>query len=242
MRAISVLLIATAACGVTLEERPGSQTGAVLPDAGMDVAPAPRCSNGRALYLDFDGVALTRGTPSDATQNRASWMSAATGRAPRYKSAAADRDPQILAIVSGVRQALATFPIDVVTQRPATGPYVMVVFGGSANDIGSSYSGAVSALDCGDANKSDVAWISDAVSPLQLVVNYTIGAIGYGLGLTATTDPTGCMCGWDNNCSQNLSAPCRLSPTISRDPNSNRRCAGAATQDEVGAFATEFCR
>jgi hypothetical protein len=70
----------------------------------------------------------------------------------------------------------------------------MIVLGGTANQVGSRFGGAVNTLDCGDAAKSDVAWISDGVSPNQRVVNFAVGAIGFGLGLTATSDPLDCMC------------------------------------------------
>jgi hypothetical protein len=100
----------------------------------------------------------------------------------------------------------------------------------------------VNQLDCGDNAKSDVAWISDNVTPTQAMVNTVIGAIGFGLGLTATNDPLGCMCGWANGCTDDDSVPCKLSTNITRDPNANQRCAGVTTQNEVDAFDAAFCR
>lgn len=248
MRAIGFLCLATAACGVQLEERvgavpdgPAGGDASIATDAAeLDAAPA--CSNGRVVYLNFEGAALTAAPTSDATQNRASWMIISQGTAPRYKSGAADRDQQIGAIVDGVRQQLSSFPVTVVTQRPAIGPYVMIVFGGVREQVGSRFGGAVNTLDCGDLHKSDLAWISDGVSPTQRVVNYAIGAIGFGLGLTATTDPLDCMCGWDNACNQDQSGACKLSPMIDRDPNANQRCPGLITQNEVAAFEAAFCQ
>lgn len=234
-----------AGCGVQLDggTNNGTPDGSTTTVDGSTttVDAAPRCANGRDVYLNFEGQALTDG-PSDATLNRASWMNMTQGAAPRYRSGAVDRDQQIQAIVAGVRAQLASFPIDVVTTRPPTGPYVMIVFGGVASQVGSNYSPAVNELDCGDLRKSDVAWISDNVSPPQRVINFAIGAIGFGLGLTATTDPLGCMCQWANGCVQDSTVPCRLSPLINRDPNASQRCPGLITQNEVGAFNTEFCQ
>ena len=207
-----------------------------MPDAG------PTCSNGRVVYLNFDGVTLTQAATSDATQNRASWMQIGTGTAPPYRSGSASRAADIAAIATGVRSLLSQFPVTVVTTRPATGPYVMIVFGGTANQVGSRFGGAVNTLDCGDAAKSDVAWISDGVSPNQRVVNFAVGAIGFGLGLTATTDPLDCMCGWDNQCTSNNSVACRLGGPIQRDPAANQRCAGLTTQDEPATFRAAFCQ
>lgn len=249
--ALSCLAAAATACGVQLEGVAGG-TPDVTPDgtpgptgdgpSGPPVDPTPQCSNGRVVYLSFEGQTLTDATQSDATQNRASWMTIPTGTAPRYKTAAADRDQQIAAIVTGVRSQLSSFPITVVTTRPAAGPYVMIVFGGTRDQVGSSYGSAVNELDCTDARKSDVAWISDGVSPTQRVVNFAVGAIGFGIGLTATTDPRDCMCGWANDCNQDQTAPCRLSQMITRDPDASQRCTGVTSQNEVAAFNAAFCQ
>src|SRR4051794_25935678 len=45
-------------------------------DAGVDAAAA--CASGRSVYLNFDGVTITQATASDATQNRASWLTNTT--------------------------------------------------------------------------------------------------------------------------------------------------------------------
>jgi hypothetical protein len=220
----------------------GTDSGAV----GIDAAVAPdaaMCSNGRVVYLNFDGQALTAGTPSNATTNRASWMTIANGSAPPYRAQSANRAADITAITTGIRAQLSQFPVTVVTARPAQGPYVMIVFGGTATQVGSRFGGAVNTLDCGDvATKSDVAWISDSVSPNQKVINFAVGAIGFGLGLTATTDPLDCMCGWDNDCVSNNASACKLSGPINRDPAANQLCPGVTTQDEPATFNAAFCQ
>jgi hypothetical protein len=240
-----LLCCLTTACGVRLEEPSGARPdGSSLPGDGSmggGVDAAPVCSNGRVVYLNFDGVTLTAASASDATQNRASWMTITTGTAPKYKATATNRDQLIQEVFTGVRQQLSSFPITVVMQRPATGPYVMIVLGGVASQVGSRYGGAVNTLDCTDGRKSDVAWISDNVSPSQRVVNFAIGAIGFGIGLTATTDPLDCMCGWDNACISDNSVACRLSQDIARDANANQVCTGLTRQNEVAAFDAAFC-
>lgn len=252
MRRALVTLLLLTACEVRLGG--GNQIGSTLPDAsgggdddasasdGPPGTDAPTCFNGRTVFLNFDGVTLTDAGASDATQNRASWMIIASGTAPRYRSGDQNRLQAIQDITNGVRAQLSSFPVTVVTTRPATGPYVMIVFGGVASQVGSRFGGAVNELDCDDSEKSDVAWISDNVSPTQRVVNYAIGAIGFGLGLTATTNPLDCMCGWDNGCSGNQTVACTLSPMIARDPDANQRCAGLTSQNEVGTFDNAFCQ
>lgn len=206
----------------------------------IDGAPLPRCAS-RTVYLNFDGQALQQG-PSDATMNRASWMAIAAGTAPPYLNGNGNRNAVIQTIVDGVRTQLSQFPITVVTTRPITRSYVMIVFGGQMNQVGSRYTGAVNQLDCDDQRPNDVAWISDSVGPTQAVINYAIGAIGFGLGLTATTDPTDCMCSWDNNCVPNGAAACRLGAPIARDLGARQLCPTASpSQDEAATFQKAFC-
>jgi hypothetical protein len=192
------------------------------------------------VYLNFDGQLLIQG-PSDATRNQAGWMQIPAGAAPPYQVDSAGRDAAIKTIVDGVRAQLSRFPITVTTQRPPSGNYMMVVFGGDRTLVGSNFSAAVAQLDCGDARPNDVAWISDAVSPPQRVINSVIGAIGFGLGLTATSDPKDCMCGWDNSCKSDNSAACTLGSPIARDLDANQLCPDRSPQDEVAAIRAAFC-
>jgi hypothetical protein len=69
-----------------------------------------------------------------------------------------------------------------------------------------------------------------------------IGAIGFGLGLTGTSDPLDCMCGWDNPCQANNAVACTLGSPIARDPAARQRCAGTTTQDEAATLRAAFCR
>ncbi|MBA3458119.1 MAG: hypothetical protein H0T42_33875 [Deltaproteobacteria bacterium] len=245
---IASLLVVTA-CGAELggtgqatpDASGGGGDGGVNVDAAIDALAVPTCANGRVIYLNFDGVTLTQGT-SDATQNRAGWLQAATATAPAYRVGQMNRQADIAQVTAGIRAQLASFPITVVTARPATGQYVMIVFGGTAAQVASAFGGAVNRLDCGDVQRNDVAWISDGVTPSQLVVNYAVGAIGFGLGLTATTVPTDCMCGWDNQCTPVSTGPCTLTDNIPRDPAANQLCAGLTTQSETLAFTQAFCQ
>jgi len=201
------------------------------------------CANGRVVFLSFEGEALTKAAVSDAKTNQASWMQIASGAAPAYHAASATRATEIQDVVDGVRGRLASFPIEVVTTRPASGDYVMVVFGGERAAVGSRFGAAVQELDCGDLTRNDVAWVADSVAPNRAIVNTVIGAIGFGLGLTATTTPTDCMCAWDNDCTPDNTVKCTLTPGITRDPLARQLCSGAAaTQDEVATFSQGFCQ
>lgn len=242
-------LLLCAACEASIDGRPnpgGTIDAAASGDDAMTStqpdAPAQAQCTSRVVYLNFDGVTLTDAAASDATQNRASWMNKASGTIPPFQQGNSNRAQIITDITNGVRQQLSQFPITVVTTRPATGPYVMIVYGGTAQDAGSNYGFAVNELDCDESEKSDVAWISNNYTTTLRHVNTTIGAIGFGLGLTATTDVNDCMCSWANNCQKDQSQPCTLSTNIARDPNATQLCPNAgATQNEVAAFVKAFC-
>jgi hypothetical protein len=241
-----VCMLLCAACEATIDGgRRNEITGDATSTDSSNPPPidAPAQCSGRVVYLNFEGQTLTDALASDATQNRASWLNKASGSATAFQVGVANRAQIISDITTGVRAALSQFPITVVTTRPATGPYVMIVYGGNSTDVGSNYGFAVNELDCDDSEKSDVAWISNSYTTTLRHVNTTLGAIGFGLGLTATTNVNDCMCGWANNCAKDHSQLCTLSTSIARDPTATQVCPGAAsTQNEVAAFTAAFCQ
>lgn len=240
MRGLCLAAVLLTAC----EARVGSPE--TPPDGSSTDAPVidpdtqPVCQK-RQLYLSFEGETLTDGATSDAKTNVASWMTngITSATAPPYHAAQADRSTDIQIIVDEVTSRLAPFAIAVTTIRPPTGDYMMIVFGGAAATMGSDF-GFVQELDCGDQVRNDVAWVDDGF-PDALVPNAVVGSIGFAIGLTATTDPTDCMCSWDNDCRHNTMS-CVLHNGIARDPNANQRCdAAPAVQDEIIEFNLAFC-
>ena len=198
------------------------------------------CGNGRKLYLAFEGVTITHGA-TDSTTNTAAWIGVTTAAVPAFHPGLTNRATEIQNIVDGVKSRLSATPIEVVTTRPATGPYVMVVLGGSNSIVGSNYSYATSDHDCGDLVKNDVGWVSDTPS-LSYVPDLIIGTVGWGLGLQGTSDPTDCMCAWANSCTS-ASGACTLSASIATTTSSgNTTCPNQNPQNEVAAFSTQFCQ
>jgi hypothetical protein len=256
MRRVLAIALLAAGCHVTASDGVlgGDANGDVDPDAARHLGDAPAgCANGRVVYLNFEGVTLTKAAASDATQKHASWMNATPAVIPAWNAASADRASDIATIVSGVQAQLASGfpgPIAVTTVEPTVGPYVMVVYGGTSAQSHSNFGSAVNELDCDDSEKSDVAWIRDSADPVNTisVINTTIGAIGFGLGLTATNDPRDCMCSWANGCTKDQTQLCILHDGIARDPSqaaggtATQTCAGAGiTEDEHAVFLAAFC-
>jgi hypothetical protein len=249
-----LVLLMLAGCGAELntsghEVPPDASTGGgsidapdgVVIDAPMSMPDAaPACANGRVVYLSFEGETLTR-TATDATQNHAAWIGVGTANVPPFHPNLNNRTTQIQTIVDGVKSRLAATPIEVVTTRPVSGPYVMIVLGGDNGDVGSNYTYATGDHDCGDLVKSDVGWVSDA-PPLSDVPDLIVGTIGWGLGLQGTSDPNNCMCGWANGCDDSSSA-CTLSANIATtNSQGNTTCPNQNPQNEVAAFSTGFCQ
>ncbi len=243
MRVVVASLLLLAACearlGVDGNDNRGNDSS--LPDDATVIDPdtAPVCEK-RQLFLSFQGETLTDGATSDAKQNVASWMSGVTSATtPPYRAGAANRAAQIQTIVDAATTRLAQFNITVVTTRPVTGDYMMIVFGGTAANVGSRF-GFVQELDCGDLVRNDVAWVDDTFNPAS-IPNAIVGSIGFAIGLTATADPAGCMCAWDNDCTPNTNN-CVLQNGIARDLTANQLCAGApAIQDEITDVNAAFC-
>lgn len=248
--AIAVLV---AGCGAQLSD--GSSDNSRKPDAGFTpdsstppIVDAPTdtsssaCANGRVVYLAFQGETITYAGTTDSTANQASWIGVNTANVPPYHQGNTNRNAQITNITNGVTAVLASFPITVVTQRPTSGSYVMIVFGGSNQTVGSNYNYATANHDCGDVVKNDVGWVSDSV-PNSIVVPVTIGTIGWALGLQGTTDPNDCMCGWATNC-QWASNSCTLgtNETTGNSLSPAMTCPGLNPQNEQAAFQTAFCQ
>ena len=216
----------------------GTHTDASI--GGVDAPTQNACANGRQVYLAFDGVTLTHAA-TNSTQNTAAWIGVTTAAVPAFHPNDANRATEIQTIVDGVKSRLAGTPINVVTTRPANGPYVMIVLGGSNSIVGSNYTYATSDHDCGDTVKNDVGWVSDAPS-LSYVPDLIIGTIGWGLGLQGTNDPNDCMCAWANSCSS-ASGACTLSASIATTVSSgNTTCPNQNPQNEIAAFSTQFCQ
>src|SRR5512143_2148292 len=125
-----VLVCVLGACGAQLDESVGSNSNGGTDagsngsngsngstDGGSSPDAAVTCASGRAVYLDFDGVTITQGSPSDSTQNRASWLTNTSAAVPPYHSGSGTRATDIQTIIDGVKSRLSTTPINVVTTR-----------------------------------------------------------------------------------------------------------------------------
>ena len=248
---VSVSAVGGSGCHAQLENQPGGidapgSNGSNRQDASRQTpldssttmtpdAAAAACPTGRVLFLNFEGSPLIKAATSDATLNHASWMGVASVTMPGYLAGNANRAQLIIDVTNAVKAGLTNLPnISIVTTRPPSGPYVMIGFGGTEAMVAITYRFAVQQLDCTDVVKNDLGWVFDDSGGTQQAANNAIGAVGFGLGLTGTTNTSGCMCGWLSNCVPTAAA-CTLSTSIPALANCNMN-----PQNEVAAFQS-FC-
>jgi hypothetical protein len=147
------------------------------------------------LFLNFESQELTAGAVNDATQNTTTIVSA-TVTSPPWFDGAATRDDLITLVVDNVTALLAPFDIEVVTTRPAAGPYTMMVLGGSPADLGlpgSSFS--VATATCIANVENQVHVITDF--GYRPTVQTIIAAYALGEGFGASKTNGACLC-WNN--------------------------------------------
>jgi len=134
----------------------------------FDGAATPQAQYKRILYLNFDGATIKSGS-DNATQN--------TSRIIRFTSRAIpgltkeDLNPSSVGelslqqikdiVVDNVRFHMQPYNVEVVTERPSSGSYHMIVF--SPKDDCETIAGATCAgiapLDCSDNNPSNIVWV-----------------------------------------------------------------------------------
>ncbi len=242
-------ILGVLACG---SDDPATTVDAVTADAattdaaGTDapiVDPCTQLAPGgtHKVFMVFDGLTLHPGT-TDATTD--TWSVVDQDRTlPAWLPGDASREVRIAAVVCAVRQVLDPFDVEVVTTRPATGPYTMIIVGGAPSDLGlSSTVGSLGASpDCQRALDNEIGWAAGSYNfPNHLVANYAIGVVGLGVGLDGTVDGTDCMCNWGVPCPGppetmrcTLGTAARLGPSPTcGTPN--------GTQDEPAAFLAAF--
>jgi len=180
-----------------------------LPDAPADASdgcPAPKqpLSGGQyLLYLNTEGVTLTKGNPDSAT-NTTDLISANSAVIPPFLNNQAGRDAFITSIATMAQDALAPYSIDVVTSRPVSRTYYMFVIGGDGAAL-AGCTGCYSVTDFGCRQilpRNDVDLMFDLGTqngPLPYV-NTMLSDLGSLAGLVASSDVGDCECRVDPGC------------------------------------------
>lgn len=164
---MAVLLpLATATCGA---------------ESGQSDTDAPEVPSLRVLYLNFGGVVLSRAETDDATTNLTE-VDALVGTHPAHAGPFGCE-----AVGSVVAGHFAPFELEIACERPAAGPYTMVIVSSSAALPDSDdLRWTATSPDCGNANESNVGLVETAsaasldAQAVALAVSHVAG-ITYGL-------------------------------------------------------------
>ncbi|MBA2542383.1 MAG: hypothetical protein H0V17_22265 [Deltaproteobacteria bacterium] len=183
-------LIVLAACGGS-----GSPS-----DAGSDAPADGAAATGEVVFLNFEGVDMTSG-PDDATANTASVLLAGpTYTLSPYLSSNPDRDARIAGVTALVDEILVRFRISVVTTRPASGPYNMIVLTGMPGEAGYPVNtfGAAPKL-CGDTSESPTVLIfgDTLLDPRDdVIASLSVAGLAVSQGIPSSNEANDCAC-WD---------------------------------------------
>ena len=194
------------------------------------------------LFLNFESQELTPGE-NDATLNRSSIVTE-TVTSPPFFDGVATRDDIITLVVDNVTTILAPFDIEVVTTRPAAGPYTMIVLGGTPDDLGLAPGSFVVASNTCLPNVENHIHLLTDVS-YGAAISFIIGAYGLGSGFGASKTNGACLC-WNHvDCEPRLNGACTLSADeeVEIDPALNCDGSSVTTMNQHQKFKQGFgCR
>ena len=213
---------------------------AASPDApGLDGAGTCR----HVLYVNFEEQAVVK-APVDNAQTNTSSLAKADVTVPAYRPADPDRASKIGAITTQVQTTLAPFGVGVVVDRPATGPYAMVLMGGDSVAVyGFAGVGAIASSDCTTGLPQGVGFVFagnlDPMGTMQaMIANQVVALYGILNRVPLSSTPGDCMCFADSTCTFANTA-CTIGGPAT--PRSTRGCGAGDTFDEAAAFHALVC-
>jgi hypothetical protein len=234
MRSTILAAATLAACG---------DDGATAPDAQVDAptmcppqTASPLPMGAHAVYLNFDGVTLTKCTPADSRANCTDQIKQDPSVIPPYMDGDPNRQVRIDFIVTTVQRALAPYSVDIVTTRPTSGDYFMVVLGGSATQLGFPGISGVAQLPCDATNRNLVSLEFDNVLLGIPQSGLVLSDIGLMIGMGLPTDANDCA-----NRTEDWTSVCTYGAMATAAAQNN--CGRTPTQDEPALLAAAFgCR
>lgn len=157
-----------------------------LPATASDRSRPPRQSP-RVVFINFDGAQLVK-ADDDATRNH-SWICG--GNYPAW----GHDDARKQAILQGFRSDWLRWSLQIVTDRPASGTYDMIMAGDGRTLCGKSGIGGVALQDCGDRNHANVVYAFGSSTSMKVNDQVTTMGqeLGHAYGLEHVEHPTEIM-------------------------------------------------
>lgn len=140
------------------------------------------------LYLQLEGVAIKK-QGGDASTNSSPLCG---GLFPRFDHTpySADRAQVLASLTARLGALLADFEIKLVTERPATPPYLMAVVGGQPTlcGYGAGIAG-LAPLDCHNQTRGEVLFVFSAgITHLEMLAITIAHELGHTLGLVHSSE------------------------------------------------------
>lgn len=186
---------------------------APIPDASTEVCPTPTQPLPAAaykLYLQTEGVTLYK-CGDDSRTNCTDLITTTGTVVPPFLEGVATRQEFIANIVAAAQDRLASYSIDIVTERPASGNYYMFVVGGSPS-VSACTPDAFSCtpFSCAPTNRNAVDMIFDRglADPPGIYASSLLSDLGALVGMTATVVPDDCECRFDTPCTMSSAEIC----------------------------------
>ena len=207
-----LLLLLLAATPAARAERPAIDTGAAetpeasrrlltrpAPCPGPGCAATPAAKGPRLVYLNFEGVTLTRSTTQDDAPSGKSAIVTSNMTIPAFSTSSLSstggltRSQIIARVVDQLYFSHQDYDIDFVTERPATENYSMVVFGGTCPQVAGTSCAGIALLDCGDLMPHNITFVfPDGLRVDDLAATASQEA-AHAFGLAHTTDESDIM-------------------------------------------------
>jgi hypothetical protein len=181
---------------LAVQSTPTPRTFAVPYPEGVPVSGPHAPGSPHVLYLNFDGATLTQGNCSSAQTNCTFLIRVATCNFPAYTNNF--RKPLI---VNLMQQFYAPFNVQVVTTRPTSGAYSMVMIGPGSACVNMPGAAGIGPLDCGDTRDSDITLsfsdafdgITDTTRAVHNIATTAAQESAHAYGLGHTNDPMDIM-------------------------------------------------
>jgi hypothetical protein len=211
----------------------GTVTSAPFP---IVVQPAVHPPSGAHVYfLQFEGQALTPG--ADNPTANVSQLVSQSVTIPPYLSGDAQRASKVQGIVAEVSTLLAPFDIAIVTSRPSTGAYDMLVAGGQSQAAGFPAGlFGVAPTDCVTTGHHVSLLFDPAVG--HDAARQIVSALGETHAVPSSTAANDCMCD-GTGCASGLTASCSIGGP-GTPVSGNASCAAGSTMDERQLFTAAF--
>lgn len=155
----------------------------------------------RVVYLNFDGVTLTRSfSNDDARQNVSAIVQSSTTNIPAFNpndlvsTQGLTRSQIIQRVMDDLYTLHAPYNVEFTTTRPTSGYYSMVVFGGSCQSVaGSSGCAGIALRDCGDQMPSNITFVFPPGQRIADLATTAAQEAAHAFGLGHTDDSSDVM-------------------------------------------------